>query len=238
MDFIHTISYNPIFNTLSITLLHFIWQGTALASFLAAALKLISNKYSNIRYNLSLLTLVLCLVTPFVTFFVVYKSQTVNNLQIEAVNNLILNVAPNLGGLLPFLSIVWLFGVSYFSIGYCKELLSIYKLPKTQVTEAHDLLTEQFLSIKSSLQVSINVRLLISKLVDVPMVIGWLKPVILIPANMVTGLTNEQLKLLLAHELAHVKRYDYFINLIQSLVEVFLFFHPAVKWISQQIRID
>jgi TonB family protein len=238
MDFLNTFINSPVFNSLSITLLHFLWQGTVLALFLSAALKLISNKYANLRYNLSILTLMLCLITPIITYFIVYKTQLTHTPVFVSGNNLLSNLELSTVSYLPLLSIIWLMGVSYLSMGYCKALLSIYKLPKTQVSEPEQWLNELFISIKQSLYVSQNVRLLVSKLVDVPMVIGWLKPVILVPVNMVSGLTNEQLKLLIAHELAHVKRYDYFINLIQSLVEVFLFYHPAVKWISKQIRID
>lgn len=238
MDFLNTFINSPVFNSLSITLLHFLWQGTVLALFLSAALKLISNKYANLRYNLSILTLILCLITPIITYFIVYKTQLTHTPVLVSGNNLLSNLELSTVSYLPLLSIIWLIGVSYLSMGYCKALLSIYKLPKTQVNEPEQWLNELFISIKQSLYVSQNVRLLVSKLVDVPMVIGWLKPVILVPVNMVSGLSNEQLKLLIAHELAHVKRYDYFINLIQSLVEVFLFYHPAVKWISKQIRID
>jgi beta-lactamase regulating signal transducer with metallopeptidase domain len=73
-------------------------------------------------------------------------------------------------------------------------------------------------------------------LVEVPTVIGWLRPVILVPASALTGLSAEQLEALLAHELAHIKRYDYLINLIQTAVETLLFYHPAVWWLSAQIR--
>jgi TonB family protein len=238
MDFLNTVINSPVFNSLSMTLIHFVWQGTVLALFLGAALKLISNKYSNLRYNLSILTLILCLIAPCITYFLVYNTQLTPSSALVESTNIIPKLELSFISYLPLLSIVWLMGVSYLSIGYCKALLSIYKLPKTQVSEPEQWLNELFISIKQSLYVSQNVRLLVSKLVEVPMVIGWLKPVILVPVNMVSGLSNEQLKLLIAHELAHVKRYDYFINLIQSLVEVFLFYHPAVKWISKQIRID
>jgi len=238
MDFLNIVINNPVFNSLSTTLLHFLWQGTVLALFLAAALKLISNKYSNLRYNLGILTLILCLITPCITYFIVYNTQF-SHYPVRVDNTTIIpSLELSFISYLPILSIAWLIGVSYLSLGYCKALLSIYKLPKTQISEPQAWLNELFISIKQSLYVSQNVRLLVSKLVEVPMVIGWLKPVILLPVNMVSGLSNEQLKLLIAHELAHVKRYDYFINLIQSLVEVFLFYHPAVKWISKQIRID
>jgi len=80
------------------------------------------------------------------------------------------------------------------------------------------------------------VRLLQSRLVDSPVVIGAMKPVILLPASLVTGIPADQLETLLAHELAHVLRHDYLVNLAQSAVETVLFYHPAVWWISSQVR--
>ena len=69
-----------------------------------------------------------------------------------------------------------------------------------------------------------------------PTVIGWIKPVVLLPASAISGLTMDQISAILAHELAHIKRHDYFVNLLQSMVEVLLFYHPAVWWISRGIR--
>ncbi|SFD33139.1 M56 family metallopeptidase [Pseudoalteromonas denitrificans] len=246
--FFDTFLSNPVFKTLSLTLLHFIWQGSVLAVFLAAFLKLISNKYSNLRYNVSLFVLVLCLISPVLTFLIINEPQSISNASIshaapllsepEIVSVLFNMQEFDIKNLLPWLSVIWMLGVIYFSIGYCKELFSVYKLPKSHVSKPQRWLSELFLSLKEELSISQNVTLRVSKIVDVPMVIGWLKPVVLVPLNMITGLTEEQLRLLIAHELAHVKRHDYFVNLIQSLVEVFLFFHPGVKWISKQIRID
>ena len=79
-------------------------------------------------------------------------------------------------------------------------------------------------------------RLLRSRVVETPLVIGALKPVILLPAALITELPADQLEALLAHELAHVLRQDYLINLLQSVVETLLFYHPAVWWISSQVR--
>ena len=70
------------------------------------------------------------------------------------------------------------------------------------------------------------------------MVIGWLRPVILLPLAMLAGLTPGQLESILAHELAHVRRHDYLMNLLQTLVETFLFYHPAVWWISRRMRLE
>src|SRR6185436_14777243 len=82
------------------------------------------------------------------------------------------------------------------------------------------------------------ITLLESTLVDVPTVIGFLKPVVLLPASVLGGLTPQQLEAILAHELAHIRRHDYLVNLLQTLVETVLFYHPAVWWVSRRIRIE
>jgi len=82
------------------------------------------------------------------------------------------------------------------------------------------------------------VRVLMSSLPDGPSVLGSLRPVILLPPAAVTGPTPEQLEAVIAHELAHVTRHDYVVNVFQSLVEAVLFFHPITWWISKQIRIE
>ncbi len=71
-----------------------------------------------------------------------------------------------------------------------------------------------------------------------PTVIGWARPVILLPVGCLTGLTPEQLETVLAHELAHIRRHDYLVNLLQTLVETLLFYHPAVWWVSRRVRIE
>jgi hypothetical protein len=83
-----------------------------------------------------------------------------------------------------------------------------------------------------------RVRVLESALVPVPAVIGWLRPVVLLPASALTGLPPRQLEALLAHELAHVRRHDYLVNLLQSVVETLLFYHPAVWWVSGRLRAE
>jgi hypothetical protein len=82
------------------------------------------------------------------------------------------------------------------------------------------------------------VRLLESCAVEVPAVVGSLRPVILLPVSALSGLTTEQIEMVLAHELAHVRRHDFLLNLLQTVVETLLFFHPAVWWMSRQVRIE
>ena len=69
-----------------------------------------------------------------------------------------------------------------------------------------------------------------------PVTAGWWRPVVLVPASLVSGMPPQLLEALLAHELAHVRRCDYVVNLIQSAIEILLFYHPAVWWLSNRIR--
>ncbi|MCK4850448.1 MAG: hypothetical protein KAT11_03810, partial [Phycisphaerae bacterium] len=83
-----------------------------------------------------------------------------------------------------------------------------------------------------------TVRMLESALVEVPTVVGWLKPVILIPASSLMGISPQQLEAVLLHELAHIRRFDYPVNLLQTLAETLGFYHPAVWWVSRRIRVE
>jgi beta-lactamase regulating signal transducer with metallopeptidase domain len=92
--------------------------------------------------------------------------------------------------------------------------------------------------LSARLGVTRAVRVCRSALVEVPAVIGWLRPVILVPACALAGLTPAQLEAIIAHELAHVRRHDYLFNLLQSFVETLLFYHPAVWYVSRRARAD
>jgi protein involved in polysaccharide export with SLBB domain len=82
------------------------------------------------------------------------------------------------------------------------------------------------------------VRVIESSAVSVPVMVGWLKPIVLLPAVALSGLTPTQIEALIAHELAHVRRHDYVVNLLQAAVETLLFYHPAVWWVSKQVRTE
>ncbi len=88
------------------------------------------------------------------------------------------------------------------------------------------------------MKVTRAVRLCRSALVEVPTVVGWLRPVILVPCGALAGMSGAQLEALLAHELAHVRRHDYLVNLMQAFVETVLFYHPAVWRVSGRVRAE
>src|SRR5690606_32608654 len=81
-----------------------------------------------------------------------------------------------------------------------------------------------------------SIRVLVSRHIDTPTLIGWVKPVILLPASVALGFPREQIELILAHELGHLRRYDHLVNPAQAVVETLFFYHPVVHWISRDIR--
>jgi beta-lactamase regulating signal transducer with metallopeptidase domain/thiol-disulfide isomerase/thioredoxin/protocatechuate 3,4-dioxygenase beta subunit len=138
--------------------------------------------------------------------------------------------------LLPWIVLGWSLGVALVSLWNIGGWFAVQRL-KTHGTDAvTGTIQDAAARIARQLGLKRRVRLLRSALVDTPLVIGALKPVILLPAALITELPAEQLEALLAHELAHVLRQDYIINLLQSVVETLLFYHPAVWWISSQVR--
>ena len=106
------------------------------------------------------------------------------------------------------------------------------------VKQVNDTLHSKLKVLAKRLRVNRTVQLMESALVQIPTVVGWLRPVILLPASALTGLSSEQLEAILAHELAHIKRVDYLINMLQTVVEILGFYHPAVWWVSHKIRAE
>jgi len=93
-------------------------------------------------------------------------------------------------------------------------------------------------TLAARMAVRMQVRLAESAHTAVPMVVGWVRPVILVPIGLFVGMPPHHIEAILAHELAHIRRYDSLVNLLQVLAESFLFFHPAVWWVSRRIRIE
>jgi capsular polysaccharide biosynthesis protein len=135
-----------------------------------------------------------------------------------------------------WLAAFWLGGVLTLGSRLVLGWWQVQRLRTRQTAPVEEIWLERLLALKARLGVSRPVALLQSALVETPTVIGWLRPVILLPASAVTGLGVAQLESILAHELAHIRRNDYLVNLFQRVVETFLFYHPAVWWISKCVR--
>jgi beta-lactamase regulating signal transducer with metallopeptidase domain len=146
--------------------------------------------------------------------------------------------APRVEPILPTLLFVWLSGVTVLSLRLLTGWWWVQRLRTHGVTPAGDSWQSMAVRLARRLHLSRSIAILESTRVDVPTVVGWIKPVVLVPASALAGLSPEQLEAILAHELAHIRRHDYLVNLLQTLVETLLFYHPAVWWLSGRIRAE
>ncbi|MDB5392198.1 MAG: TonB domain/peptidase domain protein [Planctomycetaceae bacterium] len=132
----------------------------------------------------------------------------------------------------------WSLGVV---IGSLRPLLGWYtlgRLRRTGISPVSDEILTAMRRISDRLGLRRTVRVFYSTLARVPVVVGYLRPVVLIPVSLMTRIPSTQLEAILAHELAHVRRHDFIVNLLQTLIETLFFYHPAIWWISHQIRVE
>ncbi len=233
-----------VIDALGRTLLHFLWQGVVIALVLEAWLAATKQRPSGERYLARCAGLLLLCAAPAWTFALLWLRGPVGADPIleavasSAVAAEVTQTAQELGTL-PLLVALWAVGVALFSlrlIGGCAELYRLRRrligAPLTPEWQARfDAAAHRFGTRAKALVVD-------SAVVAVPTVIGYVKPVVLLPARLFTGLTSDQLEALIAHELAHVARHDTLVNLAQSVVESLFFYHPAVWWISRGLRTE
>lgn len=132
----------------------------------------------------------------------------------------------------------WCIGVAVLAIWNGGGWIVVHKLRSHGTAPVDESLSLRMERLSRCLRVNRPVTLVKSMLVEVPMVIGWLRPMILMPASLLVNLSPDQLDAILAHELAHIRRHDYLMNLFQLLTESLLFYHPVIWILSRQIRIE
>ncbi len=142
-----------------------------------------------------------------------------------------------IGQHLPWLVLAWGLGVALSSLRLLAGWMRLRRHVRVAVPAPIEW-QERLDGLARRLGLRRAVRLLQSAVLEVPSAVGWLRPVVLLPASTLTGLPPRQLEMILAHELAHIRRYDFAVNLAQTLVETLLFYHPAVWWVSHVIRVE
>jgi len=223
------------------TLLHFLWQGTVLGVFYAVLRPAFPGVTARYRLGMSMLTAML--VCPLVTLFYLwpdYASQAAAVVALPAVTvgggTPATGIASaSLQTWLPWLVGAWFAGATIIAIrafAHWRRLRWLVRNASIPLTDCADVLAR----LCRRFGVSQRIRLLGSMGVDTPMLVGWIKPVILLPISMLSGFTPQQVELIIAHELGHVRRWDYLANLLQVVIETVLFYHPAVHWISRDVR--
>ncbi|MFP2932138.1 M56 family metallopeptidase, partial [Pyxidicoccus sp. 3LG] len=258
MDSLHMLSQQPIFLALEQALLGFLWQGAAVALVVAGLLALIPQRAARARYATACLGLLAMAVLPAVSFFsalgeaahfaftqdfsaATATATAAGSMSPDASFRTVLAVAvpdesPWFDAVRPWLLPAWCLGVLLLSFRTLLAWVMTQRMSRLDTLEPASAWKEALLKALVRMRMTGPVRLRASSRIDVPMVIGLWRPLILVPAGAITGLDPAQLEAILAHELAHIRRHDYLVNLLQSLVETLLFYHPAVWWLSHRIR--
>ena len=230
-----------VVGSLGWTLVHFLWQGLLLGCATAVLLTLMRNTRPEHRYTVACTALFLCLAWPALEFYlrmqdaeaVVSAAAPVGGWA-NAPGKRAEGFASYLQGNLAWIVALWAVCASVLAVRIGLGLLWVKRAERRYAGEAHWQGRVERMAVQFG--ISRTVRLRVVENLASPITAGWWRPVVLVPASLMTGMPAHLLEALLAHELAHVRRFDYLVNLGQNVVETLLFYHPAVWWISGRIR--
>lgn len=232
---------------LGLTLVHFLWQGLLLGCATAVALTLLRNSRAEYRYLAACSALLACLCWPAIELYRRLNGDAAGG--IIDINVIHLAAQTIVGDGTPFdlrdsvrdIVSLWALCAAVLALRMILGLLWINRAAEQCDCRHRD----QQLRWEASLRrlaarfgVTRAVRLRIVDSIASPITAGWWRPVVLLPAALVAGMPPDLLEALLAHEMAHIQRHDYLVNLLQNMIETLLFYHPAVWWISNRIRIE
>lgn len=233
-------------------LVHFLWQGTALAAL--AALGMAFTRSSAVRYIVGVTTLALMMLAPVVTFFYLHQEDipvsvtrysprvsaawpTNTSSALQSLSYTGAHAVQSLDGI-PWLVLAWLIGVALFSI---RSAGGFFLLERNR-RKGSPAVRGRLLEVCRMLQLQLGIHRVIQYCechwLQAPAVVGWFRPVVLLPVTALTGLSEDQLQAVIAHELAHIRRLDPFVNVFQICVETLLFYHPAVWWLNKRVRAE
>jgi uncharacterized protein (TIGR03435 family) len=244
---------NTFGDALTKALVDFVWQGALAGLALAAALRLLRGRSAQARYLASSLALIILVALPVVTTARRYAGPSSNSaipdtaIAAAEERGQGVYVSENIllagGDESPFDDFqawvlpIWSVGVLLLSLRLLVGGAEVRALRRSGEA-ADEALRALVARLAGRMGISRAVQVITSARPESPSVIGWLRPVVLIPPAALMGLTADQLEAVLAHELAHIRRHDYLVNIVQMVAEALLFYHPAVWWVSRQMRLE
>ncbi|MBL7868123.1 MAG: M48 family metalloprotease [Flavobacterium lindanitolerans] len=243
-----------ILKAISWTLIHSVWQGLVLAILAGLVIVFTRKSKAAIRYNVLSGLFVMFLIAVGFTFNYEYHQEIAiepDAIMIAGTNPELQNtftgpsaIAPDyfeesisyLNQYATTIVVVWFLIFAIKCFGIFRNLTHVYRIRNYKVHNAPELWSSKVADLSKKLGISKPIVLLESQLVKVPSVTGFFKPIILVPVGLLSQLPQDQIEAILLHELAHIRRKDYFINLLQSFAEILFFFNPGVLWISSLIK--
>ena len=234
-------NFIELVNVVGAVLLHFLWQGVLIGAVYALARPFFPGMSA--RYRVGLIALVALALCPLVTLAYLWPESDSHSVTstLPTMGATMLAAADHavsgwqLRAALPWLVGAWFVCVAVLasrSLWQWRRLVRIVREASAPSPEW----TARLARLRGRFGLRRPVRLLWSARAVTPMLIGWLRPIVLLPASMMSGFTPAQIELIIAHELGHVCRWDYVANLFQVFLETVLFYHPVVHWISHDVR--
>ncbi|MCF2493182.1 M56 family metallopeptidase [Dyadobacter chenhuakuii] len=260
IDFLNPHDFQPLATALCWTLIHSLWQGLIVAMLTGIILLTTGRSRPALRYNLLAGLLLLFVVSNAFTFFIIYQNE-INDLNVtfaahSIANNSEIALARDhfltqqfstsfANGVSRFtddyqmqIIMVWLTIFLFKSLRTVSGLMHLHRIRHTKVQAVNDAWNWQIRQAAARMGLYKKILLLESGILKVPVLQGFWRPVIIVPLGFFTSLPHEQVEAILLHEIAHVKRQDYLVNLLQSLAENIYFFNPAFLWLSKLIRLE
>lgn len=248
-------------------LLHTLWQGVLVAGLVFLALRAVPARHATARYAVSLAGLALVVLAGFATWSVLDLDLGVEDRNAAAETVVASGAgearagneegaavraggtppspapapaAPDQGGTAwrAWLGGAWILGAVFMLFRAAISIRGATRLRRRCLPLEDRELERLIEELRAVMGLRRKVRILVGDAVSVPAVVGVVVPSLLLPAAVLRPLSPEQVRMVIAHELAHIRRYDYLVNLLQFLVEALLFFNPAVWWISRQARLE
>jgi beta-lactamase regulating signal transducer with metallopeptidase domain len=237
---------------LGLALLHFVWQGALIGLLAALVLDALRNARPQTRYAVACLALLACVLTPIATMLLVQApdlwatdfgnvfstfSRDAGTPADGALSALTPTTA-QVHAYLPAIVATWAAGTCLLSLRMALGLAWVRRLRNVPQGPAQLAWQARLDAIAVNFQLGRSVALRLVGNLESPVSAGWWRPVVLLPAGLLTRMPTDLIEALLAHELAHIRRHDYLVNLLQNAIEAVLFYHPVVWWLSHRIRVE
>ncbi len=250
----------PLGQAFGWTIVHSLWQITLIGLALRLLLWMIGRQQARVRYGVLLTGLLLALVWSSVTFagyWVEMSAPQIGegiaqgsvDIQInsgayflfvfqdsKSIWTFVEDIHQQLGPYIPFIGGLWLLGLIFYLVKMALGFNFLSQLQRSGQIPENQLWRDRVEQLARQMKVKRAVRFLLTDRINVPVTFRFYKPVILFPAALFTGLNPEQIEVLILHELAHIRRQDYLVNIVQSVIEVLFFYHPFIWWMSGEIR--
>jgi beta-lactamase regulating signal transducer with metallopeptidase domain len=248
MDLISKLFSELIIQSIGWTIVHSLWQGLVITIIFILLVILFKKSSANARYLIGVGMLALMMLVSILTFTLVYNSEiNQNRMENPLLGKTMENVKGSPGGFfsliriyfdrnLPAVVTIWLMGMMFFFLKFVSAILYNQRLRHHQTRDVSNDWKDRLQTLARKLMIKPAVSFKESFATRIPLTIGHFKPMIIFPVGILSQIPLDQVEALIVHELAHILRRDYIVNIFQNVMDIIYFYHPGVRWISHQVR--